>query len=825
MSRFLLSLENAWRGLQEGDGRISLATQTVLLCFLLTLALTSASIQRYLADNLEQMLGADLVLESHAPLQAEDEAALRQRAPRLSVTQLSEITLTHGQAWARVQLKRVDDAYPLQGQLQVGDTPAALQRAVGQGPRLGEIWLDARLATQLGAQLGDSLGIGGTALRFTAILFHEPDRLMEGHSTALRAMVHTQSLPAAAVQGGAVRTRYLLAADERQQSAVEAWAAGAVPGSRLVQKRGGQHPLASFWQRTENFLGLASVLLFFMGAVALDMCNRRWLAKTRYRLALYASFGTRPRTGMLMALGEWLAGFLLSVLVAGMLAAVAYGLIVARLQGHFPGLQATGGWASALKTIGLVFVLLLALQVPSFLQLARASLLGLIRQPAESGGLWQRLFWSLGAVTLLAAAFSDNAVLTGMTLAAMALALALMLALTWAVIRLGDLWGRRRNGLLPFAFFMMRQRLFAKSAQVLGLGLCGLLLLFSLMLMRDLGATMEQHRRSHDGNLLIAQAQAEQLDGIQRWAAQTGSSVRAMRPFVTAQLLAVNGQRLADAVQTPSDTLARLRDPINLSWTDELPANNRLAGGRWWPAGTDRWQQVSAEAEVMSDLGLAHGDTLRYQIGGKAYDFTLVASHAYQGGGSSITFWFQVPLAARAQIDAPTLYMGSMELPPAAWDALAGLWQPYPTLSLLPLRELTQRFDRTLGIVTQLTSGYAAMVLLLALFVLAASVSGFSADDRQKNGLLMSMGLRQRDCLRLNFYDWGVTALIAAAGAVAGTWVAGLLIYRSQFRLGYNPDLPWVAGMVLAMVAAVCLVGFIACRQSLKVSVRDLLAA
>ena len=142
----------------------------------------------------------------------------------------------------------------------------------------------------------------------------------------------------------------------------------------------------------------------------------------------------------------------------------------------------------------------------------------------------------------------------------------------------------------------------------------------------------------------------------------------------------------------------------------------------------------------------------------------------------------------------------------------------------MPLRELTERFDRTLGIITKVTSGFAAMVLLLALFVLAASVSGFSADDRQKNGLLMSMGLKDTDCLRLNFYDWGVTALIAATGAVVGTWTAGLLIYRAQFQLTYNPDTLWVAGMVVAMVAAVCLVGFIACRQSLKVSVRDLLA-
>jgi len=293
---------------------------------------------------------------------------------------------------------------------------------------------------------------------------------------------------------------------------------------------------------------------------------------------------------------------------------------------------------------------------------------------------------------------------------------------------------------------------------------------------------------------------------------------------VSAQLIAVNGKALADHSQKPSDTLANLKDPIRLSWANAIPDNNRLIGGKWWSADTENGRQISAESEVMTDLGLSYGDALTYQIGGKLHDFTLVASHAYQPGGSSITFWFQVPLSARAHLDAPTRYMGSMELSEPAWDALAGLWQQHPTLSLVPLRELTERFDRTLGIITKVTGGYATMVLLLALFVLAASVSGFSADDRQKNGLLMSMGLKDTDCLKLNFYEWGVTALIAGTGAVVGTWIAGLLIYQAQFKLTYNPDAAWVAGVVVSMVIAVCLVGFIACRQSLKVSVRDLLA-
>ncbi len=822
MNRFKLMLENSLRDLKGGDGRISMATQTALLFFLMTLTLTSASIQSYLAGNLDQMLGSDLVIESHTPLKKADEATFKSLAAGVSVTQLADITLTYKDEWARVQLKLVDDAYPLQGNLQIGDTPVDTQRAVNRGPGTGEIWMDSRLAIKLRTQVGETINIGGTDLRLSAILFHEPDRILEGHSTTMRAMVHFQSLEGASIKSSKGRTRYLVAADEKQQQAIEIWSREALPGANVIKKFGGQHPLASFWKRTENFLGLASVILFFMGAVALDMTNRRWLAKMRYRLAIYASFGTSTRTAMLMALGEWLAGFILSIALASTLAIFAYGLIVAELQGYFPGLRATWHAAPALKTIGLFFLLLLALQVPSFIQLSRASLLSLIRNPAESRYVWHRLFWSISSVTLLAAAYSDNWLLTGMTLTAIAAALTLMAALTWTVIRLGDLWGRRRAGLLPFAFFMMRQRLFAKSAQVMGLGLCGLLLLFSLMLMRDLGTTMEGYGRSHDGNLMIAEGQTDQIDAINHWAKQTGSTIRSLRPFVSAQLVAVNGKAIAD-MRKPSDTLATLKDPIRLSWTDAMPKNNRLIGGKWWTEGTDNWRQISAEPEVMTDMGFNYGDTLTYQISGKPYDFTLVASHAYKPGAGSITFWFQVPLSARAQIDAPTRYMGSMELPEPAWNALAGLWQQYPTLSLVPLQELTERFDQTLGIVTKVTSGYAAMVLLLALFVLAASVSGFSADDRQKNGLLMSMGLKETDCLRLNFYDWSLTALIAAAGAIAGTWSAGLLIYQTQFNLTYNPDILWVTGMVFAMVSTVCLVGYFACRQSLKVSVCNLM--
>jgi putative ABC transport system permease protein len=824
MINLKLITENTARDIRSGDGRVSILTQTALLVFLLTLTLTSASIQNYLSSNLDQMLGADMVIESHTPIGRPAREQLESKVTGLSKTELIFITLTFEDKWERVQLKLVDDAYPLQGQMQIGENPAAVSRPADQGPQKGEIWLGPRLATKLGARVGHTIVLAEQPLRITQILFHEPDRIMEGHSVALRAMVNAQSTNNLSLHYSGGRSRYLISADEPALQDVENWTNDTLPGASIVKKYGGQHPLAGFWRRTENFLGLASVILFFMGAVALDMTNRRWLAKTRYRLAIYASFGTSMGRATAMAMIEWLFTFLLSLFVASLLAAGAYMLILGELQSYFPGLIA--GWypVAALKTVGLVFLLLLALQIPSFIQLRQASLLSLIRSTTEGNFIWHRLFWGLAAVSGLAAAYSDNLLLTGMTLTAIAVALLLMIALTWLILWTGDLWGRRRSGLLPFAFFIMRQRLFTKSAQIVGLGLCGLLLLFTLMLMRDMGSMMEGYGRTHNGNLLVSEAQANQVDAIHTWAEKNNSAVRQLRPFVSAKLIEVNGQRLADYMQKPSDTLATLKDPIRLSWSNSIPANNQLTGGTWWVPDTENWQQISTEPEVMTDMGFQYGDKLTYQIGEEQHEFTLTASHAFKPGGSSITFWFQIPTSAREHINAPTRYMGSMELPDSAWSELSSLWQRYPTLALVPLKELTQRFDRILGIVTKVTNGYAGMVLLLALFVLAASVSGYRADDQQKNGLLMSMGLRKKDCLWLNFYDWGVTALIASLGAVAGTWVAGHLIYEAQFGLSYNPNILWLLGTISVMILLVCSVGYLACRQSLKVSARDLLA-
>nr|WP_307774134.1 FtsX-like permease family protein [Luteimonas salinisoli] len=764
-----------------------------------------------------------MVVSRYRPLPEAEKLRLRQQALQVSETRLVDITLTHLERWKKVRLKVVDGAYPVQGRLAVGRDPAGGHEPVDRGPTAGEIWVDPRLFTELQLELGQTLMVGGEALSVSRILFHEPDRILEGHSVAPRAMVNRASLKGLSLNAEKTHYRYLVNAGPARQREIASLLSTAVPDAQIITRENGRHPLALFWKRAENFIGLSSVLLFFMAAIAIDLAGRRRLSMEQKRLALYMSMGMGLNQGIVMALGQWLLGFLVSLL-AGM--AFAYGASLAvlqLLQAQFPGIAPDWRWVELGKSILLVFLLLLSFQLPGFIQLRSTSVVALMRGRSVPSGVLARSGWTLACLAGLAGFYSDNWTLTGMALAAMLCSVLIMMLATWLLLIGGEKLTRTGSGLLPFTLFVMRKRLLSKSTQVMGFGLCCTLLLFTLMLMKDIGETLEANRRINDGNLVIAKADPDQLAAIRHWSESTGSRIRQIRPFASAQLVAVNDRPLKDFVRQPSDSAAALTAPIRLSWSDRVPVNNRVVSGRWWPSSSGERREISVESEVATDMGFELGDKLTFMAGDELLDLAIVATHAYQPGNGSVTFWFQVPEAVAERSGLEVFYMGSMELPEDAWEKLSALWRPHPTLALVPLKEITERFDNVLAMITKLILGFSSMIVLMASIVVAASVRGFEQEERIKNGLLLSMGLDRFDCLKLNLYEWLVTASIAAVGAMAGSWVAGASIYQSQFAIAYRPDPVWMGSITLATMVAVCGIGLFYYHTSLKSSVGNLL--
>lgn len=796
--------------------------QAILMVFIVTLSLSSNTIQKYLQGNLQNLLGADAVLTQQDKLTTHQFTSLVNFSKSVVKTLQINATLTFNDKWQRAKLKAVGSDYPLQGQLLTSTSLKSPATITYGGPLAGNIWLESRLFSSLALSIGDPINIGDQVFNVSRVLIHEPDRLMEGHNVSMRAIVNIDDMEKLAFPTDLIQHRYLVSASKSQIQQLMDWQQASLPAAKIHHKQGA-HPLASFWQRTENFLGLASIILFFMAAIAIEQIAQVHLKKEQYFSAICMSLGATKATGLQLSFFKWLINILLLIPLVAMLSGVFHWLVVGWLSETFVEITwQLELWLTA-KTIATCALLFAVFHSPVWLTLWQTSVAKLFHQNQKSISLGLIKLCALVVLVLVTVKYSDNGLLTLMLVGSISITIILMAAISWTVLTLGEKATQHFSGLIPFTLFMMKQRLLSKSTQILGIGLSTFLLLFTLMLLKDLGDTMVSYQRTHDGNVMVSQASQPQMKAIKQWSKEHNISLRQTKPYLYAKVVKINDQTLSKFTKKPSDSLATLSNSIRLHWSQTIPNNNRLVQGQWWQKNTKNWQQISLEEEVMTDLGLSLGDKLTFVIHQQPFTFTITASHIYKPGAGSITFWVQIPQAAIEHINAPQYTMASLELSDDQWPLLGELWANHPTIRMVSLQELTKQFDKILGMITKVISGFAVMIILLAIIVILSSINALENKEKKKNSIILSFGFLKKTCLQLNIIEWLITALIIATGAIAGTYITGMLIYESQFSLIYQPNL-FILFITLAIIlSTVTLLGVYASRHSLKSSVKQLM--
>jgi putative ABC transport system permease protein len=797
--------------------------QAILMIFIVTLTLSSSTIQDHLHNNLQNLLGADAVLTQKDKLTDKQLTSLNDLSDDVVNTWQINATLTFKDKWQHAKLKAVGNDYPLQGQLLTSTSLQSPATVTKGGPLAGNIWLDSRLLASLTLSIGSAIQLAEQTFIVSKVLIHEPDRLMEGHNVAMRAIVNRKDMEKLNFPADLIQYRYLVSASKSQVQQLIDWQHEQLPAAQIHHKFGA-HPLALFWQRTENFLGLASIILFFMAAIAIEQIAQVHLKKEQYFSAVCMSLGASKSTGLQLSVFKWLINIVVLIPVVAILSGVFHWLIVSWLAQTFAEITwQVDVWLTA-KTIATSALLFGVFHSPVWLTLCQTSVSKLFHQNQKSMSLGLVKICALAVLVLVAVKYSDNGLLTLMLVGSILITVMLIAAISWTVLTLGEKFTQQFSGLVPFTLFMMKQRLLSKSTQILGIGLSTFLLLFTLMFLNDLGDTMASYQRTHDGNLMVSQASQPQMKAIKQWSKDNDIKLRQSKHYVYGKVVKINNQALNKFATKPSDSLATLSSALRLHWTQAMPKTNRLEQGKWWKKDTENWQQVSLEEEVMTDLGLTIGDKLTFIIHQQSYTFTISASHVYKPGSGSIIFWVQMPLSAIEHIKAPQYNMASLELNDEQWPLLGQLWQKHPTIRMVSLQELTNQFDAILAMITKVISGFALMIILLAIIVILSSINALEGKEKKKNSVIMSFGFLKSTCLQLNIIEWVITALIIAIGAIAGTYLTGMLIYQSQFSLSYQPNLLILLMTMTIILSAVTLLGIYASRHSLKSSVKQLMA-
>ena len=815
-----LSMRMLARDWRAGELRVLALALLVAVASVTSVSFFADRVRQGLAREAHQLLGGDLLMVGDQPWQAamSDEMARRGLAAAQSINFVSmaqSVGPAPGSgAGTEVKsllagVKAVSPAYPLRGKLRTAPRLNAPDAPVAGGPPPGEVWLDERLTSALGATTGGKVKLGNAEFRVGAVLTVEPDRGANFFNIAPRLMMNLADVPATGlIQTGSRVTYQLFAAGEREAvQGFEAWAKPRLARGQRIENLDNARPeIRNSLDRAQRFLGLTALLAAILAGVAIALATRRYVERHLDGCAVMRCLGASQSTLMSLHGAEFLVlgvaacaagcvlGFGAQALIAHWLAAI--------IQAELP--QPTALPALQGGLVGLT--LLLGFALPPLLQLRNVPAVRVIRREsgAPRGGavlayalgfatLATLLVWQAGDVKL------GVAVVGGFSVAVLVFVAVAFVALRAAsadpVVRVFG----ARNAAVRYGLSNLRRHSRSNAVQVacLALGLTAILLL--TITRSDLLGAWKQSAPPDAPNRFVIGIQPEQLAPLKEYFRTQGMAVPDTYPMVRGRLVQLNGRNVSEKDYTEERAKRLVEREFNLSYMEALPGHNQISAGRWYDPRPGREGEASVEEGIARTLGLKLGDTLKYEVGGEAFTVRITSLRKLKWDSMRVNFFVVTPPWVMQNM--PTSYITAFRLEPGREPVLDGMVARFPNVTVVDISATLRQAQGIIDQVILAVQFVFLFALVAGLLVLYSSLMATEDERRREAAIMRAFGASAAQVSgsqRAEFLAMGAVAgLLATAGAAA----IGTLLAWKVFEL----DLPanlwlWVLGPVSGIV-------------------------
>ncbi len=850
-------LRMAGRELARQAWRLALIALCIALgfaAFFATCGFSGRVLAGIRADS-RALLGADLALSSRGlmPPRALDraqalpglqESTLLYDFPTMAGTGQGETGVSR-----LVEIRAVQAGYPLAGRLETqppldGAEPwgalveAGLAQAWGLRPgargTAGPDLLARRMGLRLGSEVVPVQAIVGQDDTRQAAAFTLGPRVYLGLGTALRLGLVT---PRARLTGRILMTLRPGADLARARARIEA---AAPPEERLrVQTR--EEAGSALAQPIRNFnrfisqLGLFTLFLSSLGAWAI---LATYLKGRERDAAILRCLGAPP--GAAAAVYALIAAALAGAAVllgyaAGTLAARALPALLGDLlpQALTKGLRQGPTPLPPWPETGAAALILVLVALPLLARLRDADPPALLRQSSgrQSSGSGGRpwLGWasSLGAAALACALIlrSASSPLAG---AATAAGMAALFLLLFGVSRLLLQVFRRGAERLPLARKLALGQLGARPAlsalMMAVIGLAVFLVLATQLVKDDLVRPLAaQHGAGRRPNLFFIDVQPAQIDLLRALLRERAGREPMASPMVRGRLTAIAGVPVDDRAEAADRGQAMRTREQNLTWRARLSESESLVAGAFWPeTGPDR-AELSLEEGFARQIGARLGDPLTFEVQGteltgRVTSLRRVAWFSFQPN----FFIVAHPSLLR---DLPATWIAAVEVDTDAGRAALQneVSRRYPNLTAVDVGEVVARIGRVLDLVAGVTRALAALMLVSALLVLAASLMAERLARQRDLALLRALGASHRTLLASLAWEFLLLGGSAALGSGLLAWVLARAYSARVLELDVRPDPGAALLLVLLAAALTAAVGLLGSLRALQAKPMEVL--
>jgi putative ABC transport system permease protein len=758
------------------------------------------------------ILGGDLEVEVWQRTLSEEERTFLGRYGELSEGLRLQAMARSAEAAAPVELKAVDEQWPLYGTFTLADGTEAA------APSPGQAWLAEGAAERLGLKPGDSFTLGTATLTVGGIIGEEPDRLSEGFQLGQTVIVPFDVPGRAGLTApGAMyesKTRIRSAGGDDPEAVEEALEAEFPEAGFDTRTRDRASPGAErFVSRMGEFLTLVGLAALAIAGIGIGGGVSSYLEARRTSIATLKILGaTSGDIARIYALQLGTAALVGAVagLAAGVLVTPLFAQALGELLPVRTGLV-VDGWALLRAAL---FGLLVAL-VFAAPPLARARLypaMALMRarvSPLKRMGRGATVPVALGLAGIAALAFlgAPQPLLTATFLAGAVVLLGLLTLLGFAIRMAAARLPRPADPLLRSALANLHRPGASTAALVtaLGFGLSAFVLLAGVQTSLDGNISRSVPERAPDYFVLDVPR-----DGVGEFEAM----VRRQAPDATIQT--VPTLRGAILAYGPRDEMVRvstleelpegawaLRGERGLTYSGEVPPGNTVTAGEWWPQDFSGEPLVSVDENLAQAAGLEIGDYLT--IGLLGVERTARIASLRRIDWESLGFNYVLVFSPNALQDAPHNLAATIDLPPGqtAGSLLRDLVAAFPASSVIEVGPLLTQARDILDQVSLAILAAASVAVLAGIAVLLGAIAAARAARLYDSVILRVLGASRRQLLVLQLAEFGALALILALVALGlGSLLAWLVVVQ-MFEFDWLPDWPRILAVLGAGVALV----------------------
>lgn len=774
----------------------------------------TAAARAGLQADASALLGGDLeVRQMHRPLTPEQLDFLRQQGQLSQILELRTMAANGANTeHSLVELKAVDQTYPLYGQLQL-DPPQSLEQALDGGR--GAV-VENSLLQRLKLKLGDDLKIGNLSLKVHAVLRFEPDRDLRPFTLGPRLLVSGASLEASGLlrPGSLVTyTQRLRLADPSGDEHLVSRLNQQFPeaGWRLRTRRNAAPRVTSVLDRMGTNLSLLGLSALLIGGLGVAGAVRGYLGGKQLHIATLKCLGATSRLVFTTYLLQITLLGTLSSLVGLTAGAALPWLLVASLGTSLPIPLQRGIYPQQLLIAGL-FGLLIALLF-SLKELGRARLVPpamLFRGVASPDGQQTdrviRGMIVIVGLLLMALAWWSSADrrLAGWFILGSLACFLLFRLLSGLVIGLCRKIPPPANPALRLALASIHRRGSPATSVLFSLGLGLTLLVMIAQVQANLDNLVASTLPREAPAFFFLDIQPDQVADFEHTLKSLAVVKKIERyPTLRGRITAINGVD-TNQVKIAPEVQWAVRGDRFLSYAARPPAGGEITAGSWWPTDYRGEPLISLTEDVARGFGLNLGDSLTVNILGR--DISARVTSLRKADWSSLQLNFVVLFSPGVLEQAPQTHIAAVHVGAGGEDQVfRAITGQFANISAIATAEVLANVGQTLDRISTLFKAMAALTLLSGFLVLAGAISADQHRRIHDAVIFKICGATRSDILLSFAAEFCILGLAAAAISTLAGCLLALAIVRGPMNIAFHLY-PWVilatlvAGMALTLV-------------------------